>query len=101
VILEKPKVKEMHGFYSREEDWIPIWQIEERGPSNAVIFEKGLLFIKAFRIPPTLRKLNLLSDITFRPSTPVKVFYILDPEVAASTKIGCRWACKSASLACS
>jgi hypothetical protein len=98
VGLEKPSVEDMHGFDSREEDWIPIRQIEKRRPSETMVPKKGLLLDKTPRIPPTLCKLDLLNNISFWPGASVKVFYILDVEIAASTKFSRRGACKSASL---
>jgi hypothetical protein len=100
VSLEKPSFEEMHRFYRCKENRIPIWQIKKRRPPDAIVSEKLLLLFNIFRIPPTHRMLDLLNNISFWPSAPVKVFYILNLEITASTKIGCHWAYKSTSLMC-
>src|SRR5216683_3386660 len=90
----------MHGFDSHEEDWIPIQQIEKWRPSETMISKKSLLLDKTLCIPPMLCKLDLLNNISFWPGASVKVFYILDIKIAASTKFSCHGACKSISLMC-
>ncbi len=66
-----------------------------------MIFEEGLLLINRLCISPFPRKPEMFANVSLWPSRFVKVFNVLNLQVAECAEICCRQTCEATNLPCS
>ncbi len=66
--LEEPSIKDVHRFNGGKQDGVPIGQLKEWGPPDAIISENRVLFIKTLRIAPLLHNFDMLNDVSWWPT---------------------------------